>query len=119
MLTFWGFCLAVHSVIVVIVVPVVTSLVNRPEHLRPFVKYYERVFYDTEALEQLHQKSKRAAEEHETLIQLEFQAYQRTFKLRLSRDTSAFTKDFEIQVKDSLKPGDVSFIYSGGLHGKS
>ncbi|XP_025052354.1 disintegrin and metalloproteinase domain-containing protein 10-like [Alligator sinensis] len=114
MLTFWGFCLAVCSVVVT--VPVVTSLVNRPEHLRPFVKYHERVFYDTEALEQLHQRSKRAAEEHETLIQLEFQAYRRTFKLRLSRDTSAFTKDFEIQVKDTLKPGDVSFIYSGDLH---
>lgn len=50
---------------------------NRPEHLRPFVKYHERVFYDTEALEQLHQRSKRAAEERETLIQLEFQAYRR------------------------------------------
>uniref|UniRef100_A0A7M4EZ54 ADAM10 endopeptidase n=1 Tax=Crocodylus porosus TaxID=8502 RepID=A0A7M4EZ54_CROPO len=37
----------------------------------------------------------------------------------MSRDTSAFTKDFEIQVKDSSKPGDVSFIYSGDLHGKN
>uniref|UniRef100_A0A8C4W247 ADAM10 endopeptidase n=1 Tax=Gopherus evgoodei TaxID=1825980 RepID=A0A8C4W247_9SAUR len=36
-------------------------------------------------------------------------------KLRLSRDTSAFARDFEITGKATSEPADVSFIYSGVL----
>uniref|UniRef100_A0A8C3XS64 ADAM10 endopeptidase n=1 Tax=Chelydra serpentina TaxID=8475 RepID=A0A8C3XS64_CHESE len=39
----------------------------------------------------------------------------RTFKLRLSRDPSAFARDFEITGKATSEPADVSFIYSGVL----
>ncbi|XP_050790471.1 disintegrin and metalloproteinase domain-containing protein 10-like [Gopherus flavomarginatus] len=102
--------------------------VNSVEYLRPFVKYQEKVAYDRAALEWMHQRAKRATKEHEKIIQLEFQAYQspvtdsspfhlpsRTFKLRLSRDTSAFARDFEITGKATSEPADVSFIYSGVL----
>ncbi|XP_044854969.1 disintegrin and metalloproteinase domain-containing protein 10-like [Mauremys mutica] len=89
--------------------------VNSVEYLRPFVKYREKVAYDRAALERMHQRAKRATEEHEKIIQLEFQAYQRTFKLQLSRDTSAFARDFELTGKATSEPADVSFIYSGVL----
>ncbi|CAM5125893.1 unnamed protein product [Natator depressus] len=89
--------------------------VNSVEYLRSFVKYREKVAYDRAALESMHQRAKRATEEHDKIIQLEFQAYQRTFKLRLSRDMSAFARDFEVTGKATSEPADVSFIYSGVL----
>ncbi|XP_074834037.1 disintegrin and metalloproteinase domain-containing protein 10-like [Carettochelys insculpta] len=39
----------------------------------------------------------------------------RTFRLRLSRDTSAFTRDFKITGKATSEPADVSYVYSGVL----
>nr|XP_025035980.1 disintegrin and metalloproteinase domain-containing protein 10-like [Pelodiscus sinensis] len=84
-------------------------------YLRSFTKYHERVSYDRAALEWMHQRAKRATEEHDKIVHLEFQAYQRTFKLRLSRDTSAFASDFEVMGMATSEPADVSFVYSGVL----
>ncbi|XP_053321572.1 disintegrin and metalloproteinase domain-containing protein 10-like [Spea bombifrons] len=90
--------------------PVVTF-----EKKRPFLKYYERISYDTDALLQNHQRSKRATKEEEHVLQLKLFAYERKFELVLKKDSTVFADDFEIVSNEKTVPVDVSFIYTGAL----
>ncbi|XP_042334823.1 disintegrin and metalloproteinase domain-containing protein 10-like [Sceloporus undulatus] len=92
-----------------------TSSAQRPRHGRAFVKYHEMLAYDRDALEERHQKVRKAEARS---VLLEFQAYQRLFRLRLWRDTSIFARGFQLMKKDFSVPTDVSFIYSGDLQGE-
>ncbi|XP_066492510.1 disintegrin and metalloproteinase domain-containing protein 10-like [Tiliqua scincoides] len=93
-----------------------TTSANEAGHRRSFIKHYERIYYDTAALDKIHQEAK--LKEDGSVVLLEFQAYQRIFKLRLRRDMSVFAKGFQITRKGALGPMDVSFIYSGELQGE-
>ncbi|KAL8177850.1 UNVERIFIED_CONTAM: hypothetical protein K2H54_021784, partial [Gekko kuhli] len=66
----------------------------------------------------MHHEARAATEEDRRVVVLEFQAYQRIFRLRLWRDTSVFAGGFEITRKGISGPADVSFIYSGYLQGE-
>ncbi|KAM8961154.1 disintegrin and metalloproteinase domain-containing protein 10-like [Pelodytes ibericus] len=85
------------------------------EKKRSFLKYYETLAYDSDALLQNHQRSKRATSEEEALIPLELSAYKRKFALMLKRDANAFADDFDLVSNARSIPMDVSFIYSGKL----
>lgn len=50
-------------------------LANEGGYPRAFVKHYERIYYDTAALDKIHQEAK--VMEDGRLVLLEFQAYQR------------------------------------------
>ncbi|XP_075060830.1 disintegrin and metalloproteinase domain-containing protein 10-like isoform X2 [Mixophyes fleayi] len=82
---------------------------------RPFLKYYESLSYDRDALLHHHQRSKRAATEEESLIPLDLFAYKRKFELMLRRDGSVFASDFEVISDNRSVPTDISFLYTGKL----
>nr|XP_033812155.1 disintegrin and metalloproteinase domain-containing protein 10-like isoform X2 [Geotrypetes seraphini] len=82
---------------------------------RLVIKYFEKLSYDKDVLDQKHQRARRATEEHEKYVHLEFQAYERKFRMRLQSDMSVFADDFEILGTGTSLPTDVSYIYSGEL----
>ncbi|XP_063313372.1 disintegrin and metalloproteinase domain-containing protein 10-like [Pelobates fuscus] len=86
---------------------------------RPFLKYYETISYDNNALHQHHQRLKRATNEEERLIPLELFAYQRKFELILRRDAGIFADDFEVVSGTRSVPTDISFIYNGELRNEN
>ncbi|XP_063003384.1 disintegrin and metalloproteinase domain-containing protein 10-like [Elgaria multicarinata webbii] len=94
-----------------------TGTANEAGQRRAFVKYQERLSYDRGALERMHREAREEDDDGGPVL-LEFQAYQRVFRLRLRRDTSAFARGFEITRKGTSGPMDVSFIYSGDLEGE-
>ena len=58
------------------------------------------------------------AEEEEPSVHLAFRAHERTFKLRLKRDTSVFSRNLHVEGDDgSLEPIEDSHIYAGHLEG--
>ncbi|KAK6467391.1 disintegrin and metalloproteinase domain-containing protein 10-like [Huso huso] len=97
----------------------VHSILSGADPLSPFIKRYEGLSYNREALHQSHQRAKRTRREAERTVQLEFSAYDRKFHLRLKRDSTGFTEDFQIHFKNSSEAADTSHIYSGELAGES
>ncbi|XP_061457811.1 disintegrin and metalloproteinase domain-containing protein 10-like [Rhineura floridana] len=94
-----------------------TGSAREAEHRRAFVKYHETLSYDRGALEKMCREAKEKGDRR--LILLEFKAYWRVFRMRLSRDRSVFARGFEItRRKGDSEPVDVSFIYSGDLQGE-
>ncbi|XP_066551805.1 disintegrin and metalloproteinase domain-containing protein 10 [Amia ocellicauda] len=83
--------------------------------ISPFIRHYERLSYDLEVVHKNHERAKRATQEHQRVLQLDFRAYQRTFCLRLRRDTTAFSEDFRIHLQNGSQAADLSHIYSGEL----
>nr|XP_006640054.2 PREDICTED: disintegrin and metalloproteinase domain-containing protein 10-like [Lepisosteus oculatus] len=83
--------------------------------ISPFIRRYEGLSYDRRAVQRSHERAKRETQEHKRVIQLDFTAFQRAFHLRLRRDTTGFTEDFRIQLKNASQSADLSHIYSGGL----
>ncbi|XP_029469435.1 disintegrin and metalloproteinase domain-containing protein 10-like [Rhinatrema bivittatum] len=82
---------------------------------RSFIKYFEKLSYDKKVLDQEYQRARRATEEHEKRIHLEFPAHKRTFRMRLQSDTSVFADNFEISGIRTSLPTDISYICSGEL----
>ncbi|XP_071788562.1 disintegrin and metalloproteinase domain-containing protein 10-like isoform X2 [Asterias amurensis] len=82
--------------------------------LGPFIRYHETLNYD---LSEVHQQHTRAARSlGRPTVSLSFTAHQRDFKLRLTRDTSAFLPDFTLVTSDGEEQSpDVSYFYSGDL----
>ncbi|XP_053228391.1 disintegrin and metalloproteinase domain-containing protein 10-like [Podarcis raffonei] len=86
-------------------------------HPRAYVKRHERLSYDRGALEKMHQESRKEGDGRSIL--LEFQAYQRVFRLRLWRDRSVFARGIEITRRNGdAGPTNLSFIYTGILEGE-
>ncbi|MBN3317117.1 ADA10 protein, partial [Atractosteus spatula] len=83
--------------------------------ISPFIRRYEGLSYDRGAVHRSHERAKRETQEHKRVIQLDFTAFQRAFHLRLRRDTTGFTEDFRIHLKNASQSADLSHIYSGGL----
>ncbi|KAM9097902.1 disintegrin and metalloproteinase domain-containing protein 10-like isoform 2-T2 [Sarcophilus harrisii] len=88
---------------------------GQTECSRSFIRYHEQVSYNRAALDQELWRIHRAKSGGEESVQLDFQAYQRTFKLSLKRDNSIFSKDFELTGMRRTTSFNVSFLYSGEL----
>ncbi|XP_053556684.1 disintegrin and metalloproteinase domain-containing protein 10-like [Bombina bombina] len=109
-----------HYFSVLLVVPVTILKVEctvgtQRNKTRPFLKYYEFLSYDHNALDENHMRSKRATQQEERTVSLEFLAYRRKFELILRSDASVFADDFEVISNDKSIPKDISFVYSGAL----
>ncbi|XP_072458012.1 disintegrin and metalloproteinase domain-containing protein 10-like [Notamacropus eugenii] len=88
---------------------------GQTECSRPFIRYHEQVLYSRAALDQQIWRTQRSTVRGEEPVLLDFQAYQRTFKLSLKHDNSIFSKDFELTGMWRTNSFNVSFLYSGEL----
>ncbi|XP_063331974.1 disintegrin and metalloproteinase domain-containing protein 10 [Pelmatolapia mariae] len=86
--------------------------------LNKYIRHYEGLSYDTEALHSRHQRAKRALSPQDSTVQLDFHAHGRHFNLRMKRDSKLFSPDLVIEVSGEENPIDTSHIYSGELYGE-
>ncbi|CAJ1049197.1 disintegrin and metalloproteinase domain-containing protein 10 [Xyrichtys novacula] len=85
--------------------------------LNQYIRHYEGLSYDTEALHNSHQRAKRALSPQDRIVHLDFHALGRYFNLRMKRDTTIFSPDLVIEVSGEKEPMDTSSIYSGEVFG--
>uniref|UniRef100_A0A8C7PJX9 Disintegrin and metalloproteinase domain-containing protein 10 n=1 Tax=Oncorhynchus mykiss TaxID=8022 RepID=A0A8C7PJX9_ONCMY len=100
--------------------PVFTS-VPAGQHGNPlnkYIRHYEGLSYDTEALHSNHQRAKRAVSHEDKVLQLDFHAHGRHFNLRMKRDTSLFSPDLKVEISGVEAPYDPSHIYTGEIFGE-
>uniref|UniRef100_A0A8C4GXP8 Disintegrin and metalloproteinase domain-containing protein 10 n=1 Tax=Dicentrarchus labrax TaxID=13489 RepID=A0A8C4GXP8_DICLA len=86
--------------------------------LNKYIRHYEGLSYDTEALHNSHQRAKRALSPQDRTVHLDFHAHGRHFNLRMKRDTKLFHPDVVIEVSGEQGPIDTSHIYSGEIFGE-
>ncbi|XP_034751012.1 disintegrin and metalloproteinase domain-containing protein 10 [Etheostoma cragini] len=86
--------------------------------LDKYIRHYEGLSYDTEALHNSHQRAKRALSPQDRTVHLDFHAHGRHFNLRMKRDTTLFSPDLIIEVSGEVEPVDTSHIYSGEIFGE-
>ncbi|KAL3065454.1 hypothetical protein OYC64_015596 [Pagothenia borchgrevinki] len=86
--------------------------------LNKYIRHYEGLSYDIEALHNSHQRAKRALSPQDRTVQLDFHAHGRQFNLRMTRDTTTFSPDLIIDVSGEETPIDTSHIYSGEIFGE-
>ncbi|XP_029623327.1 disintegrin and metalloproteinase domain-containing protein 10 [Salmo trutta] len=86
--------------------------------LNKYIRHYEGLSYDTEALHSNHQRAKRAVSHEDKVLQLDFHAHGRHFNLRMKRDTSLFSPDLKVEVSGVEAPYDPSHIYTGEIFGE-
>ncbi|KAL7867106.1 hypothetical protein AOLI_G00149200 [Acnodon oligacanthus] len=89
------------------------------EGIWKFIKYYECLSYDKNAILQQHQRVKRHLQPQKQVLQLDFEAFHRAFHLRLKQDFGGFTDDFKVHSGNESWAGDLSHIYSGVLEDES
>ncbi|GAA6230881.1 disintegrin and metalloproteinase domain-containing protein 10 isoform X1 [Lates japonicus] len=88
------------------------------KHLNKYIRHYEGLSYDTEALHSRHQRAKRALSPQDQTLHLDFHAHGRHFNLRMKRDTTLFSPDLIIDVSGEERSVDTSHIYSGEIFGE-
>uniref|UniRef100_A0A8C7LH21 Disintegrin and metalloproteinase domain-containing protein 10 n=1 Tax=Oncorhynchus kisutch TaxID=8019 RepID=A0A8C7LH21_ONCKI len=86
--------------------------------LNKYIRHYEGLSYDTEALHSNHQRAKRAVSHEDKVLQLDFHAHGRHFNLRMKRDTSLFSPDLKVEISGVEAPYDPSHIYTGEIFGE-
>nr|XP_020461326.1 disintegrin and metalloproteinase domain-containing protein 10 isoform X1 [Monopterus albus] len=86
--------------------------------LNKYIRHYEGLSYDTEALHNSHQRAKRSLSPEDGTVHLDFHAHGRQFNLRMKRDKTIFSPDLIIEVSGEESPIDTSHIYSGELFGE-
>ncbi|MED6251335.1 hypothetical protein ATANTOWER_028672 [Ataeniobius toweri] len=87
--------------------------------LNKYIRHYEGLSYDTEALHSRHQRAKRALHPEDRTVHLDFHTHGRHFNLRLKRDIKLFSPDLVVEVSGKQEPIDTSHIYSGEIFGKA
>uniref|UniRef100_A0A8C7PI03 Disintegrin and metalloproteinase domain-containing protein 10 n=1 Tax=Oncorhynchus mykiss TaxID=8022 RepID=A0A8C7PI03_ONCMY len=113
-------CCIIHNILVNLGKPVFTS-VPAGQHGNPlnkYIRHYEGLSYDTEALHSNHQRAKRAVSHEDKVLQLDFHAHGRHFNLRMKRDTSLFSPDLKVEISGVEAPYDPSHIYTGEIFGE-
>ncbi|KAK3562342.1 hypothetical protein QTP86_033453, partial [Hemibagrus guttatus] len=83
--------------------------------IRQYVKYYESLSYDRTALLQQHQRVRRHLDPETQVLHLDFEAFQKVFRLRLKPDFDGFADNFNVLSSNQSWKGDLSHIYSGEL----
>ncbi|XP_077391256.1 disintegrin and metalloproteinase domain-containing protein 10 isoform X2 [Festucalex cinctus] len=86
--------------------------------ISPFIKHYEGLSYDREDLHRKHLRARRDAQPQRHMLDLDFTAFHRTFRLRLRRDAGTFSSDFKVVSEDGTTAADLSHLYSGTLEGE-
>ncbi|MBN3296285.1 ADA10 protein, partial [Amia calva] len=95
--------------------------------LSKYIRHYEGLSYDTEALHLKHQRAKRALSHQDQFVHLDFHAHGRQvilfyllihFNLRMKRETSLFTPDFKVEMSAEEMDYDTSHIYTGEIYGE-
>lgn len=97
-------------------------LFSGPRRLNRFIRDYETLSYDKEAVLQSHHRAKRSVTNPNSAVHLQFKAHSRTFNLRLKRDLNTFADNLVIVDSHGspLSPSqaDTAHIYSGHLVGE-
>ncbi|RXN06557.1 disintegrin and metallo ase domain-containing 10-like protein [Labeo rohita] len=88
------------------------------QDINKYIKHYEGLSYDRELINQQHQRIKRETHPNKQELNVDFNAFQREFHLRLKPDANGFTEDFKVQSEDETQMVDLSHIYSGVLEGR-
>ncbi|KAI5609866.1 disintegrin and metalloproteinase domain-containing protein 10 isoform X1 [Silurus asotus] len=83
--------------------------------IRQLVRYYESLSYDRIALLQQHRRVRRHLAPETQELHLDFEAYQKVFRLRLKPDFDGFAEDFKVQSSNQSWKGDLPHMYSGVL----
>ncbi|XP_076011839.1 disintegrin and metalloproteinase domain-containing protein 10 [Genypterus blacodes] len=86
--------------------------------LNKYIRHYEGLSYNTEALHSSHQRVKRAVSHEDRTLHLDFHAHGQHFNLRMKRDTTLFSPDLVIEVSGMETPADTSHIYTGEVLGQ-
>ncbi|XP_022109880.1 disintegrin and metalloproteinase domain-containing protein 10-like [Acanthaster planci] len=85
--------------------------------LSPFIRHYEMLNYDLEAVHQQHRRAVRSLEQSN--VELKFTAHSRDFHLRLKRDTSVFLPSVTLETSNGDEVPEVNYFYSGELAGET
>ncbi|KAF4083137.1 hypothetical protein AMELA_G00136580 [Ameiurus melas] len=83
--------------------------------IRQILRYYESLSYDRTTLLQQHQRVRRHLDPETQVLCLDFEAFQKVFRLRLKPDFEGFAEDFKVLSSNQSWRGDLSHIYSGVL----
>ncbi|KAJ7993145.1 hypothetical protein DPEC_G00269390 [Dallia pectoralis] len=105
---------AKHCVLMLLIFSEGTNA-GAPTGISPFIRYYEGLTYDREALHSKHLRAKRDSLPQDQSLQLDFRAFHRTFRLRLRRDLTELTEPFTVLSENGSRTADLSHIYSGQL----
>uniref|UniRef100_A0A4W4G9X0 Si:ch1073-396h14.1 n=1 Tax=Electrophorus electricus TaxID=8005 RepID=A0A4W4G9X0_ELEEL len=83
--------------------------------IRQFIKHHETLSYHRNTVLRQHERVRRHTEPQTQVVQLDFEAFQRVFRLRLKQDFGAFAEDLKVFFGNESWTGDLSHIYSGVL----
>ncbi|KAI1889641.1 hypothetical protein AGOR_G00165040 [Albula goreensis] len=86
--------------------------------LSKYIRHYEGLSYDMDALHSKHQRAKRAISHEDKFVHLDFHAHGRQFNLRMKRDTTMFSHDFKLEMSGEETNYDTSHIYTGEIFGE-
>ncbi|XP_029683606.1 disintegrin and metalloproteinase domain-containing protein 10 isoform X1 [Takifugu rubripes] len=86
--------------------------------ISPYIKHYEGLSYDREALHRRHLRARRATTSQEYTLKLDFTAFHRNFQLHLKHDSEAFLDNFTVITETGSISADLSHMYSGILEGE-
>lgn len=89
------------------------------DRLSPYVRHHERLDYSRAQVEALHQRHRRHLSADAPPVQLDFQALERHFRLRLRRDVAAFAAG-AVLVGPGGEPEPLlaDHVYEGHLEGE-
>ncbi|XP_049584262.1 disintegrin and metalloproteinase domain-containing protein 10 isoform X2 [Syngnathus scovelli] len=86
--------------------------------ISPYIKHFEGLSYDREDLHKKHLRARRDAQSQQHMLDLDFTAFHRTFRLRLRRNAGSFSSDFKVVSERGATGADLSHLYSGTLEGE-
>uniref|UniRef100_A0A8C7Z1S2 Disintegrin and metalloproteinase domain-containing protein 10 n=1 Tax=Oryzias sinensis TaxID=183150 RepID=A0A8C7Z1S2_9TELE len=86
--------------------------------LNKYIRHYEGLSYNTEAVHSKHQRVKRGLSHEDKFLHLDFHAHGRHFNLRMKRDTTLFSPNLKVEVSGEEVPYDTSHIYTGEIYGE-
>uniref|UniRef100_A0A8C7Z4N3 Disintegrin and metalloproteinase domain-containing protein 10 n=1 Tax=Oryzias sinensis TaxID=183150 RepID=A0A8C7Z4N3_9TELE len=84
--------------------------------LNKYIRHYEGLSYNTEAVHSKHQRVKRGLSHEDKFLHLDFHAHGRHFNLRMKRDTTLFSPNLKVEVSGEEVPYDTSHIYTGEIY---
>ncbi|KAM4740038.1 disintegrin and metalloproteinase domain-containing protein 10 [Anableps anableps] len=86
--------------------------------ISPLIKHYEVLSYDRGDLHRKHLRARRATQPLEYALDLDFTAFNRTFRLLLRQDSGGFSEEFTLLDENGPASVDLSHLYSGTVEGE-
>ncbi|XP_043985128.1 disintegrin and metalloproteinase domain-containing protein 10 isoform X1 [Gambusia affinis] len=86
--------------------------------ISPFIKNYEVLSYDRGDLHRKHLRARRATQPEGYTLDLDFTAFNRTFRLLLKQDSAGFSEEFTLVDEKGPTSVDLSHLYSGTVEGE-